>query len=244
MGFDITLFYRDIRDWVGASPIIETYRPGVGYSIYENKDYSNVRGITFKIEKRYAHHFSYRLDYSFQIAEGTYSDPEDAFEAIENEEEPRLALIPLEWDQNHTLNGQLMYRIKNWTASFIGKLWSGRPYTPRFVSGGWSGSGSYSGLKINSARRPTITGLDFHLNKRFKVNAIEMNLFLYVYNLLDQRGIRSVYADTGSPEYTTYPKRDEVPYDPNRIGTPEDYLGRPDWYVAPREIQLGLSLGF
>jgi len=79
LGIDITVFYKDIRDWVGTSPLHETVIPSVLYSSYENKDYSNVRGITFKLEKRYANNFSANLDYSFQIAEGSYSNPNDAF---------------------------------------------------------------------------------------------------------------------------------------------------------------------
>ena len=243
MGFDFTLFYRDIRDWVGTSPIIETDRPSVGYSIYENKDYSNVRGITLKLEKRFSNNFMYRVDYTFQIAEGTYSNPNDAFNSIQNDEEPRLALIPLDWDQNHTLNGQFMYKYKSWTASFIGKLWSGRPYTPSFAKGTRIGGSTFNGLVANSARRPTVTGIDFHLNKQFKVAGSSVNCFLYVYNLLDQRGERTVYGDTGSAEYTTYPKADETPYDPNRISTMEDYIKRPEWYISPREVQIGLSVG-
>ena len=44
---DATGFYRDIRDWITASAAISNIT-GATYSIYTNKDYSNVRGITYK----------------------------------------------------------------------------------------------------------------------------------------------------------------------------------------------------
>ena len=244
IGVDVTLFYRDIRDWVGTSPIITTYRTSVGYSIYENKDYSNVRGVTMSLEKRFSNSVTYNIDYSYQVTEGTYSDPEDAFNAIQANEEPRINLIPMSWDQRHTLNARIMYRNKDWIASLIGKYWSGRPYTPSFAKGASVGSATYSGLTENSARKPTVTSVDFHLLKEFKLPKVEFSVFMYIYNLFDQREQRNIYSDTGTADYTTYPKVEDVPYSPQRISTVEDYLLRPEWYIAPRKIHLGFTVGF
>lgn len=244
MKIDITIYYRDIRDWVGTSPLIRTYRPVVSYSIYENKDYSNVRGVTLQIDKRFSNNFAYHIDYSYLVAEGTYSNPNDAFYALQNEEEPRINLIPLDWDQRQTLNAQLMYRIKGWTASLIGKYWTGRPYTPSFAKGTMVGGSAFTGLRENSARRPNISGLDCYLMKEFRLSGFNISAFVYVYNLFDQRGQRAVYSDTGTADYTTYPKVTDVPYSPTRISTVEDFLIRPEWHIAPREIQLGFTLGF
>jgi hypothetical protein len=243
MGVDITLFYRDIRDWVGTSPVIKTDRPSVGYSIYENKDYSNVRGVTVTIEKRFSYNIAYNIDYSYQIVEGTYSNPNDAFNAIQDNQEPRLNLIPLNWDQRHTLNARFMYRTNGWIASLIGKYWSGRPYTPSFSKGTQVGSGTFSGLATNSSRLPTVTTVDFHLLKEFRLSGLELSAFMYVYNLFDLREQRNVYSDTGTADYTTYPRVEDVDYSPQRIGTVEDLLMRPEWHIAPREVHLGLTVG-
>jgi hypothetical protein len=44
---------------------------------------------------------------------------------------------------------------------------------------------------------------------------------------------------------TTDPTIDEVPHDPSRIGTVYDiFTRRPDWYIKPREMQLGLTFEF
>ena len=50
-------------------------------------------------------------------------------------QEPRLNLIPLDWDQRHTLNVRAMFKLAGWTCALIGQFWSGRPYTPTFPSG-------------------------------------------------------------------------------------------------------------
>ena len=244
MGVDMTLFYRDIRDWVGTSPIITTVRPGVGYSIYENKDYSNVRGITVKLEKRFSNNIAYYIDYSYQTAEGTYSNPNDAFNATQNNQEPRLNLIPLNWDQKHTLNARIMYRLKGWVASFIGRYWSGRPYTPSFALGTQVGAATFSGLTENSSRLPTVNSYDLRLEKELGLGTLRVSAFIYVYNLFDQKEERSVFSDTGSAEYTTYPRLTDVVYTAARIGSPEDLLMRPEWYIAPREVNIGFTVGF
>jgi hypothetical protein len=223
---------------------VETFRPGVGYSIYENKDYSNVRGVTLKLEKRFSNNIAYYIDYSYQTAEGTYSNPNDAFNAIQNNQEPRLNLIPLNWDQKHTLNARVMYRLKGWVASFIAKYWSGRPYTPSFALGTQVGAATFSGLTQNSARLPNVNTYDLRLEKEFLIGTLRLSAFMYVYNLFDQKEERSVYSDTGSAEYTTYPRLSDVVYTSARIGSVEDLLMRPEWYVAPREVHLGFTVGF
>ncbi|MDZ7262036.1 MAG: TonB-dependent receptor, partial [candidate division KSB1 bacterium] len=160
LGVDVTLFYRDIRDWVGTSRLLETAKLTVKYSMFENKDYENVRGITLKLEKRMANNFSFRADYTFQIAEGTYSNPIDEYNAALNNEAPQIMLIPMNWDQRHTFNAQLMFNLSGWTVSLIGRYWSGRPYTPSFPASEKVGLSAVSGLTANSARLPVQRGLD------------------------------------------------------------------------------------
>jgi outer membrane receptor protein involved in Fe transport len=244
IAIDATLFYRDVRDWVGTSPLIDTPIPSVKYSQYENKDYENVRGVTLKVEKRYSNNFSARLDYSYQVAEGTYSNPNDAYDDISAKKEPRKTLVPMNWDQNHTLNGSIVYRVSNWTISMIGRYWTGRPYTPEFVRGEVLGSAAYSGLKENSSRLPSQKSVDLYINKQFQLSSLRLELFMNVYNLFDQKDETSVYGDTGSADYTTTIDPLKIPYNPKRIGTIEDYVNQAGWYTEPRQVQVGLIIGF
>ncbi|MBN1780394.1 TonB-dependent receptor [bacterium] len=244
IGIDVTLFYKDIRDWVGTSPLIETPINAIKYSQYENKEYANVRGITIKFEKRYSQNYSAGLDYSFMVAEGTYSNPNDAFNAINNSQEPLKSIIPLAWDQAHTLNGRFSYRFGTWTGSLIGRYMTGQPYTPSFTVGEVVGSTAQIGLRDNSARLPSQKTVDLHINKRFPVSGMYMDVFLNVYNLFDTRDEVTVYTDTGTAEYTTAVRPEQIGYKAERVAPVEDYVIQPGWYTAPRQIQLGLSLGF
>lgn len=244
MGIDVTLFYRDVRDWVGTSPLVSTVIDAVKYSMYENKDYSNVRGVNIKLERRFADNFSSRVSYSYQVAEGTYSNPTDAFNSYLNDEEPRLALVPLNWDQNHTVNASFVYQYKGWMASLIGRYWSGRPYTPSFPRGEFVGGTALLGLEENSARRPNRKSVDLTVNRRFQVGSLGVNLFCNAYNLLDTKNETGVYSDTGTADYTTTINRDIIQYNPARVGTVDEFIIQPGWYSAPREIHLGLSIDF
>jgi hypothetical protein len=245
IGVDITLFYRDVRDWVGTSPLITTYKADVEYSQYVNKDYEGVKGITLKIEKRLSDNYLFRADYTFQSAEGTYSNPNDEFNDIAANRAPVLQLLPTNWDQKHTFNAQLIYQISDWTFSLIGRYWSGQPYTPSFPVG--IAATETGGQLTNSARLPSQRGLDLTINKLFMFSGLRLELFLNVYNLLDLRDQTNVYTDTGSADYTTTidPSNPAYnSYNENRISTIEDFALQPSWYTGPRQVQLGLILGF
>ena len=126
----------------------------------------------------------------------------------------------------------------------VGKYNTGLPYTPSFAKGAFVGGYGVTDLPDNSARRPDIYSADIYITKTFRFGGMNVMLFSYVYNVFDSRMATIVWSDTGSPEYTTNPRPEEVLYNPLRIGTVEDYYKRPEWYIAPRQVQLGLSLGF
>jgi outer membrane receptor protein involved in Fe transport len=245
LALEVSLFYRDIRDWVGTSPKVQIpERMAVTYSQYENKEYANVRGVTFKLDKRYADNFSAGVDYTFQVAEGTYSNPIDAINAINANQEPRKAIVPLSWDQRHTVNGRLVYRFGSWMASFIGRFQTGLPYTPSIGVGEVVGPTAVIGLKEMSSRWPSQKNLDFTLNKEFTVSGMMLNVFMNIFNVFDIRDETNGYSDTGSADYTTTVRPNDITYDAKRIGSIENFMLNPYWYTAPRQIQLGLSVGF
>lgn len=249
IGVDVTLFYRDIRDWVGTSRRIQTAKDDVSYSQFVNKDYENVRGVTLKLEKRYSNNFSFRADYTFQVAEGTYSNPTDEWNAVLAQRAPVLQLLPVNWDQRHTVNAQFVYNLFDWSFSVIGRYWAGRPYTPAFSQDDplFVAGVSISRFQTNSERRSDQKSIDLTVNKSFKLfSDFTLEVFVNVYNVLDQKDATAVYADTGSPDYTTNNTQNpnKVPYDPNRVTTVEDFVLQPSWYTAPRQIQAGITLGF
>lgn len=138
--------------------------------------------------------------------------------------------------------GNVTLGAKGWILTLQGKYQTGRPYTPSFTRGAQVGGSNYIGYRDNSARLPTISTLDILLHKRFAINSFHFGLFLTIYNALDESGETYVYTDTGTAEYTTNTDPETIPYVPQRIGTVEDLIRRPGWYIAPRQIQAGLTL--
>lgn len=233
IGMDITGFYRDVRGWVGTSPLKETYNNSVFYSQYENQDYANVRGITFALSKRFASHLSANLDYTFQVAEGNASDPDDAFNDIKNNKEPRKSIIPLNWDRRHILNGNVYLGFGSFGVSLLGRFETGLPYTPQPGTGVRVGTNIPQGLRDNSGRRPTLTTFDLQLFKDLMLSNMRFSLFAKIFNLFDTPNEQEVYNDTGRATYTILTGT----YDP-------EYIIRPDYYSQPRRIQFGFSVGF
>lgn len=238
-----TGFYRDIRDWVGISPAIDTYR-GTTYHKYINNDHASVKGFTLT-NRLLLSNFSVNLDYTYQTVKGTYSNPSEAYNKIRSEEEPRKQLINLDWDQRHTVNLTFNYGYQGWNSSLIASLNSGFPYTPAFARGEASGSSTRSGLRENSEFKPTTYTLDLRVSRRLNFSNFYADLFLNVFNLLDTRNARNVYSDTGRPDYT-FEGINQIDRNSGldiEISDVVEYYMRPGNYYAPRFIQLGLSVG-
>ena len=232
---DVTGFYRDISDWVSVGFPIDAALPGVAYTTYTNLDFSNVRGITASLSKRFNGRFSFDLDYTFQTADGSNSDPNDAVTARQGGDAPRLNLIPLNWDQRHTFNASAFVGGGGWGASLIGRLGSGYPYTPQASMDG-STIGTLPAVPQNAFRRGSTATVDLYAFRDFAVAGARPRVFFQVYNLLDARNAGGVYGDTGLPDVTFN--------GPNLATNDAGYYVRPNNYDEPRRIQLGLQVNF
>jgi outer membrane receptor for ferrienterochelin and colicin len=237
---DVTGFYRDIRDWITTGPALATLN-GVTYSIYVNKDYSNVRGITLNFTKRFENHFSVDLNYTYQVAEGSNSNPDDAFRAAQNNQSPVIFLSPLNWDQRHNLNLNFLVGDKDWNVSLLAKYGTGLPYTPS-ITQATSDRGLNAGFESNSRYRPAQFDVDLYANKSFHFAGVDVTAYLKVFNVLDSRTVVNVWGDTGEPDFTTSVQG--VSEDPNRPNAVTEYIRFPWYYAAPRLVQTGIQFSF
>jgi len=237
LALDVTAYYRDIRDWISSSPAIPTVLAGISYSKRINRDFANARGITLSVKKRFAEYYSFGIDYTFQIAEGTNSSPEQEFYSQQNGAEPTRYLTPLDWDQTHTLNGNIYVGGSGWGMSLIAAVSTGQPYTPVVTAGAYSGKNIIPGLPNNSRRKPLIANVDMQVHKDFSItDAINLQIFLKVFNLLDAKNPVIVFGDTGKPDYTLQQKT-VVNADPG-------WFVYPNYYSTPRSIYLGTKISF
>ena len=206
-----------------------------------NKDYENVRGITLSLNKRFLDHYSIDLNYTYQVAEGSNSTPEDAFNAQKGNNEPQIYLIPVNWDQRHLLNVSLYVGDVDWGISLLGRYGTGMPYTPS-ISQFTAERGITSALTTNSRTKPAQFVMDLKATKSIKINTLDFTLFVNVTNILDARIITNVYTDTGESDFTGATQ--DIGSDPRRPNTITQYLNKPMNYGEPRNIQFGLELSF
>ncbi len=239
LALDITAYFRDVRDLTGTrSEEIVIFGGSSSYSRLTNSDFGFVKGIIVSLRNRYQQGFNYTLDYTFQIAKGTASDPNAAQLAFASGNLPEVQMVPLGWDQLHTLNGTLSYVASTWGLSFIGNYGSGLPYTPRATT-------DVSALRENSRSKPIYWNLDMRLYKDFNVFEKQLTLFLRVFNLFDTLNQLNVYNDSGRADYTTELTRARN-NNPSLYGinTLEEWFADETYYSAPRRIELGFMFNF
>lgn len=235
LSLDVNLFLRDIRDLVSTDTIVATYEAGSLYTMYTNRDFGIVRGLTLALDKKYSRNVSGSIDYTFQIASGNASDPQDAYNSSKGDREPLKQMIPLDWDRRHTLNANVNYiDPNNWGASAIATLGSGLPYTTE--------ENEVQLTIENDGRKPMYFNVDFSAFKDFILTGKKkITLSMTVKNLFDRLNENDVYKDTGRATYTEEPSLLlEVP----SINTFEEFYTRPDYYSRPREVRIGVNYEF
>jgi outer membrane receptor protein involved in Fe transport len=244
IAFTVTGFYKDVRDLLALQEIrISTSE---SYYKYVNKDYANIKGITFSLTKRKLPDdlFGATLDYTFQVAEGNQITASAFFLDLSSGRQSEKIPVPLDWDQNHTLNGTITFgRSKDWTLSLVGSISTGLPYTPVLFE-----QNIY--LRDNSERKPISMNVDLLFEKSFDFKVVVATLFVKVFNLFDTLNEKFVYDDTGRATYTLLSSKGG-PQETNRLSkiipglkSADEYFIRPNYYSAPREVRLGLSLEF
>ncbi len=235
VAFDFSVYYRDIRNLLGVE-IINTYE-GFKYARYINKDYGNTKGFIITLDKRFADFFSAKLDYTYQIAEGNSSDPLAVYN--DNQSDPPVEsekhLVPLDWDQHSTINLTGTVGVPgDWTVGLIFQYGSGTPYTEDMRIS--------NGVRFeNGGRKPVYFNADLKADKFFDIGGLNFHAFLLVYNVFDIRNEIGVYSTTGRANSDLNVKFAGEVFGFNTIN---EYIKNPGMYSAPRQIRIGLSLGF
>jgi len=228
---DITGYYKDMRNLVGTQ-IYELYILGDRYARYENRDYGNVRGVAVSLTQKPLAWFSGSIDYTFQIAEGNASDPRAVFYDRQSEppRAPEIQVVPLDWDQRHTLNLTFSIVQSHWGIGLIGRYGSGLPYTPEYQN--------QRTAFENSERMPETINFDLNAHYDVQLSFARLVFYTQVRNLFDRLNAQNVFNDTGSPRYSLVPTY--VPEQP--LHSLDDFLTRPDYFAPPRKLIVGVKV--
>lgn len=221
-GYDLTIYYKDIRDLLGVE-FVDTYT-GATYSRLTNVDYGSALGVTLAIDHRRVGPLRTSLDYTWQQAIGNSSDPNETATRAAAGEDPRPRQVPFNWDQRHTVNLTAALDLPgNWTLATVTKVASGQPYTPE-TDRAYGGS-----TATNQGRKPFGFLVDLRAEKALGKDG-QGGLFARVFNLFDTRFFNgTVFPSTGSPYYSRIQALDE-----------QLRLADPTRLYAPRRLEVGV----
>ncbi len=238
MDINVALFYRDIYDLL-STKIISTYNQ-IEYGLYTNKDYGNVRGLEVKYDFILGN-FSLFLNYTLQYTRGNADNPTQTFTRAGDSMDPINRLIPMSWDQRHTLNLTAGYNTIKYGCTLTGYYNSGTPYTWNPVS---ESILARINLYPNNASKPS--GYSFDLNVYYNIyllRNVKMRMSLTVYNLFDKLNEVLVNAQTGRA-YTAIIKPTDIAGHRSNFNEYEDRVKNPSMYSAPRLVKVGLGIVF
>ncbi len=238
LSMDLTAYIRDIRNLTSSNSQTVIYGGSAMYTQYQNSDFGYVKGVVLTMKKRFSEKLSATLDYTYQIARGTASDPTQARTALIGGALPEVQIAPLNWDQRHTANATLSYDSHPWGFGLIGQYGSGTPYTPQTIAS------DISTILTNSESKPTFFDLDAQAYYEFQTHPVKVVLFARVINLLDIRNETGVFPLTGRADFTP---EEQLAYSTNPaqdVNTVDQYYRYPDHFSEPRRIEVGLNFDF
>ncbi|HPG38868.1 MAG TPA: TonB-dependent receptor [bacterium] len=238
MGLEVSLFYRDIYDLLSMA-VITTYNAEI-YGRYTNKDYGNAKGLEITYDFATGDYYA-NVNYTLQYTRGNADNALTTFDRAGQNQDPIPRLIPMSWDQRHTLNVTLGYHKNNMGATLTGYYNSNSPYT-------WAPLPSsqlyYVNLYQNNDWKPNRYNLDLYGYYDLTVmKNIKMRFSLNVYNLLDNLNENWVYSRTGRA-YTNVVLESERNNHHSDFNTYEDTYQDPSAYSAPRLIKFGVGFMF
>jgi len=259
---NITLFYKNIKGLVNRQLSFFQRTPGGELRTYihpANSDFGTTKGLAFSLDVTRLSYFSFSLQYTFAVAEGTGSATNSSQTAVfrnQSGEAPKV-IGPLDFDQRHTGVATIDFYVPPGElgilemvgANFLFSFATGRPYTPLdfydILSAG-NGGPSTTGY-INSRNSPGTFRIDFKLEKSFAAGGFLVTPYLWIQNLTGAENVTLVWRSTGDPLTTGFLNTPEgqAAIQSNGEGFRQDYesLERdPVNFGIPQVIRLGLKV--
>jgi outer membrane receptor protein involved in Fe transport len=255
---DFALWYKDIQ---GLVQVKNQPSAPFAFASFRNTDFGTLRGIDMNYTMRRDNHFQSFFNYTISWARGTGSNPQSQRNIAWNAtEEPKL-VAALDFDVRHKLSANLDYLtdpptpdggnrniLADLDISVLMNAQSGTPYTPVRVydeATQLSVANNVIG-DLNSRYKPWNFTIDFKATKTIKLTELtNLQLQLYVYNLLNRYNPSTVYLGTGDPYVTGYLNTAEG----QKLGTGDQDIYQlaqrdPLNFDNPRMVRFGAVLNF
>lgn len=270
--FDITGFYKDIKDQIQLRAIYaEATAAHVQYYALVNGDFATTKGIEVKLDLRRTKRIATTFNYTYSDAQGTGSTPTDAGRAVW--QSPTATpyfpqqIAPLTFNQTHRGALNIDYRfgeddgpdilgsklLENIGLNMLFTFNSGHNYT-QFTGFGNSRQPLEA---LNSSVTPWNFQLDAGFDKSFSLGPININIFVWVKNLLNTKNVVNVFGTSGDATDDGYLASPEgsAKYESYKLTkgleTAELYkqlylasIYNSDNFGTPRQIGLGIRLDY
>jgi outer membrane receptor protein involved in Fe transport len=238
LAMDVTGFYKDIFGLLATEEYSRGPTEGSVFT-YVNKDYASVKGVEFKLTKRFANYFMGNFSYTWLQATGVSSDENQGAQA-EDIGLPRQPLkeIPLDWDERNSIAGFLFVSDPgNWEVTFDYNYGSGTPYTPVVL-----GQKEIDPESVNSGTRPSHQILDIRGTKKYKLYGQEFSLFFEAHNVFDKKNLRGL-GTNGAEYYTMTGNLGGAYIETDAEGRERlEPLNDPSVFSEGRSISIGIAI--
>jgi len=220
VAFDITGFYKNIEGQLQTAYFPQPANSPVNsYYAYINGDFENVLGVELTLRMRRTKRLQAQFNYTLQDARGTNSYPNGTISLLNTGGTPPSMVVPLDFSQAHRGSISMDYRWgKNDGGPILEQLGinmlinfnSGHPYTRATGSGGQQAVDLGALLNdddartrtpvepINSSKTPWVYQVDLRIDKTISFGPTNLNVYVYVQNVLNTKNVINVYYRTGN----------------------------------------------
>ncbi len=189
------------------------------YGTFLNQDFTTTQGAEVNFDLRRTNNLQVNANYTLSFAQGTGSDASSTGTVAWRGNYFPQFISPSDFDQRHTANVTLDYRLgagdgpmiggirpfENFGINLIGQFGSGQRYTRLLPNTQFNVTDSFtpnvSGT-VNGAQLPATTRLDLRVDRQFNLGFSDSHLRAYVQvqNLLDTQNRLAVYRATGQAD--------------------------------------------
>jgi len=247
------VFFKDIYGLITTRQTIDEFGNQVPFFV--NGDYASSRGFEASLTKSFSHKFSAEVNYTFSLATGVASNPNEALQFF-NGGQLYLPISeqPLDWDQRHSVSVLGTFRDEGkWGLRMLWQFGSGFPFTPVYRN-----DRRPDPVLKNSRRLPSDATLTLDGDKFFRIWGQNVTVFFDARNVLDAKNIQALsqgvfpnpFIGNSGDEYTIYyteTGRAGGAYLQDRNGD-----GILDWvpvndprvFAEGRQVRMGVSMMF
>ena len=214
--FDISAFYKDIMDQITLNFYAPSTATGKPYYALVNGDFSSSKGIELKLNLRRVNRVSAQVNYTFSDTRSTGTNNQNAgglWSAGSVVSLPKY-LTPVDFNAANRGNMILDYRfakgdggpiLQQMGLDFLLQFNSGHSFTrlaiDQFGPVGNADPRFRSPVEtIGGSTTPWFFQLDARLDKTFSVGNLDLNVYIYVINLLDSDNPVNAFLRTGDPK--------------------------------------------